>query len=66
MVFIYVDDIVLGGNDHVCEFATQMQTEFEISMIGELSIFLGLQVSQLEVCIFLSQTKYTKEMLEKF
>lgn len=67
MVVVYVDDIVFGGDDNVCkDFALQMQTKFEMSMIGELSFFLGLQVSQLGAGIFLSQTKYTKEMLKKF
>ena len=37
-----------------------------MSMLGELTFFLGLQVSQLEKRIFTSQTKYTKEMLKKF
>lgn len=35
-------------------------------MIGELSFFLGLQVTQLEDEIFISQVKYVKEMLKKF
>ena len=48
------------------DFANQMQTEFEMSMIGELSYFLGLQVNQLKNGIFISQIKYVKEMLKKF
>jgi hypothetical protein len=43
-----------------------MQTEFEMSMIGELSYFLGLQVNQSYAGIFISQEKYLKEMLKKF
>jgi hypothetical protein len=43
-----------------------MQTEFEMSMIGELSYFLGLQVKQSSAGIFISQEKYLKEMLKKF
>jgi hypothetical protein len=43
-----------------------MQTEFEMSMIGELSYFLGLQVKQSSGGIFISQGKYLKEMLKKF
>jgi hypothetical protein len=43
-----------------------MQTEFEMSMIGELSYFLGLQVKQSFAGIFISQEKYLKEMLKKF
>jgi hypothetical protein len=43
-----------------------MQTEFEMSMIAELSYFLGLQVKQISAGILISQEKYLKEILKKF
>jgi hypothetical protein len=43
-----------------------MQTEFEMSMIGELSYFLGLQINQSSARIFVSQEKYLKDMLKRF
>jgi hypothetical protein len=43
-----------------------MTNEFEMSMIGELSYFLGLQINQLKDGIFVSQGKYIKDMLKKF
>ena len=43
-----------------------MHNEFEISLLGELNLFLGLQISQLDDGIFISQSKYIKEMLNKF
>ena len=43
-----------------------MQHEFEMSLLGELSFFLGLQISQLDEGIFISQMKYIKEVLKKF
>ena len=43
-----------------------MQSEFEMSLLGELNFFLGLQISQLNDGIFISQSKYIKEMLKKF
>ena len=43
-----------------------MANEFEISMIGELSYFLGLQIKQLKNGTFMSQGKYFKYMLKKF
>ena len=43
-----------------------MSNEFEMSMIGELSFFLGLQIKQLKEGIFISQSKYLKDMLKKF
>jgi len=60
LVQIYVDDIIFGAtNDSLCEeFVPAIQREFEMSMMGELSFFLGLQVKQSKDGIFLSQTKY--------
>ena len=68
VVVVYVDDIIFAGNkDELCtEFAEKMRTEFEMSMIGELSFFLGLQVNQMKSGMFISQVKYVKEMLKKF
>jgi hypothetical protein len=43
-----------------------MTSEFEMSMIGELSYFLGLQIKQIKNGIFVSQGKYIKDMLKKF
>jgi hypothetical protein len=43
-----------------------MQSEFEMSLLGELSFFLGLQIRQSKKGIFISQTKYIKEMLKRF
>jgi hypothetical protein len=43
-----------------------MQNEFEISLLGELSFFLGLQICQRNQGIFISQTKYIREMLKRF
>nr|GEZ60139.1 retrovirus-related Pol polyprotein from transposon TNT 1-94 [Tanacetum cinerariifolium] len=43
-----------------------MHDEFEMSMMGELNFFLGLQIKQMEDEIFFNQSKYIKEMLKKF
>jgi hypothetical protein len=43
-----------------------MQNEFEMPLLGELSFFLGLQIHQTNQGIFISQTKYIKEMLKRF
>jgi hypothetical protein len=43
-----------------------MQSEFEMSLLGELSFFLGLQIRQSNQGIFISQTKYIREMLKRF
>nr|KYP76723.1 Copia protein [Cajanus cajan] len=67
-VQIYVDDIVFGStNLSLCkEFAKTMQGEFEMSMMGELTFFLGLQIKQMSDGIFISQNKYCNELLKKF
>ena len=43
-----------------------MEFEFEMSMIGELSFFLGLQITQRPEGMFISQEKYLREMLKRF
>ena len=43
-----------------------MQQEFEMSLLGELTYFIGLQVQQTKDGIFLSQTKYLKQILKKY
>ncbi|GJW65004.1 retrovirus-related pol polyprotein from transposon TNT 1-94 [Tanacetum coccineum] len=58
--------ILLTCQDMVDEFAKIMHDEFEMSMMGELNFFLGLQIKQMEDGIFFNQSKYIKEMLKKF
>ena len=54
---VYVDDIIFGStNGESCkEFGELMSKEFEMSMIGELTFFLGFQVKQMREGIFISQ-----------
>ena len=68
IIVVYVDDIIFGcNNDKLShEFADAMASEFEMSMIGELSFFLGLQIYQTLEDIFISQSKYIREMLSIF
>jgi hypothetical protein len=65
---IYVDDIIFGStNQSFCdEFSNIMTDRFEMSMMGELKFFLGFQIKQLEDRAFLSQMKYTQDILKKF
>ncbi|WJX24693.1 hypothetical protein P8452_13775 [Trifolium repens] len=48
------------------EFSNLMQSEFEMSMIGELKLFLGLQIKQQNDGIFICQEKYIKDLLKKY
>jgi hypothetical protein len=65
---IYVDDIIFDStNQKSCEeFSRVMMQKFEMSMMGELNYFLGFQVKQLKEGTFISQTKYTQDLLKRF
>jgi hypothetical protein len=43
-----------------------MEDEFQISMVGKLTFFLGIQVKQMKEGIFIHQAKYTKDLMKKF
>eukprot|EP00253_Pinus_taeda_P013024 PITA_13024 len=62
------DDIIFGINEEAMSqsFDLVMQKEFEMSLLGELTYFLGLQIQQNEGGIFFSQTKYLKQILKKY
>ncbi|WVZ58182.1 hypothetical protein U9M48_008477 [Paspalum notatum var. saurae] len=68
IVQIYVDDIIFGGSFHtfLSSFAKQMSREFEMSLMGKLQFFLGLQIKQGPEGTFVHQAKYTKDILKKF
>nr|GEW23363.1 retrotransposon protein, putative, unclassified [Tanacetum cinerariifolium] len=66
-VQVYVDDIIFGSTnpDFLKCFANLMKNNFEMSMMGELKFFLGLQVYQSPCGIFISQSQYAIELLKK-
>ena len=68
LVQIYMDDIIFGSSSHalVSKFSEQMSREFEMSMMGELQFFLGLQIKQTSQGTFVHQAKYTRDLLWKF
>ncbi|GKA23847.1 putative ribonuclease H-like domain-containing protein [Tanacetum coccineum] len=68
LVQVYVDDIIFGSTKKsLCtEFEKLMHKKFQMSSIGELTFFLGLQVTQKNDRIFISQDKYVDEILKKF
>jgi len=65
---VYVDDIIFGAtHENLCnEFSKMMRSEFEMSMMGELNFFLGLQIKQSSNGTMIHQQKYIKELLKKF
>ncbi|GKE24021.1 putative ribonuclease H-like domain-containing protein, partial [Tanacetum coccineum] len=68
LVQVYVDDIIFGSTKkELCtDFEKLMHKNFQMSSMGELTFFLGLQVMQKEDGIFISQDKYVDEILKKF
>ncbi|GJU26469.1 putative ribonuclease H-like domain-containing protein [Tanacetum coccineum] len=68
LVQVYVDDISFGSTKKgLCtDFEKMMLKKFQMSSLGELTFFLGLQVIQKDDGIFISQDKYVDEILKKF
>jgi hypothetical protein len=68
LVQVYVDDIIFGSTkQEMCIwFEKLMKDEFQMSSMGELTFFLGLQVQQSKEGIFISQDKYVTEIVRKF
>ncbi|GJY12947.1 putative ribonuclease H-like domain-containing protein [Tanacetum coccineum] len=68
LVQVYVDDIIFGSTKKsLCtEFESLMHKKFQMSSMGELTFFLGLQVKQKDDGIFISQDKYVADILKKF
>ncbi|GJR47323.1 putative ribonuclease H-like domain-containing protein [Tanacetum coccineum] len=68
LVQVYVDDIIFGSTKkELCtEFENLMHDKFQMSSMGELTFFLGLEVKQKDDEIFISQDKYVAKILRKF
>jgi hypothetical protein len=68
LIQIYVDDIIFGGSSHtlVSIFLEMIESDFQMSMMGELTFFLGIQVKQMKQGTFVHQAKYTKDLMKKF
>nr|GEX73796.1 hypothetical protein [Tanacetum cinerariifolium] len=68
VVHVYVDDIIFGSTHprYIQLFFNLMKSHFEMSMMGEMMFFLGLQVDQSPCGIFINQSKYVLEILKKY
>ncbi|KAI3494633.1 hypothetical protein L1887_40550 [Cichorium endivia] len=68
VVQIYVDDIIFGStSDVLCkEFELVMKKRFEMSSLGEMTTFLGLQVKQDSTGILIHQAKYVEDIIARF
>nr|GEY29007.1 retrovirus-related Pol polyprotein from transposon TNT 1-94 [Tanacetum cinerariifolium] len=67
LVQIYVDDIIFGSTNpkYSKRFEKLMRSRFEMSLMGEIKIFLGVQIQQSPRGIFINQAKYALEILHK-
>nr|GEY57731.1 retrovirus-related Pol polyprotein from transposon TNT 1-94 [Tanacetum cinerariifolium] len=68
VVQVYVDDIIFGSTHprYIQLFSDLLKSRFEMSMMGEMTFFLGLQVNQSPCGIFINQSKYMLEILNKY
>nr|GEV95505.1 copia protein [Tanacetum cinerariifolium] len=68
VVHVYVDDIIFGSTHprYIHLFSDLMKSRIELSMMGEMMFFLGLQVNQSPCGIFINQSKYVLEILKKY
>lgn len=68
IVCLYVDDLIYTGNDRsmMVDFKRSMMKEFEMTDLGLMKYFLGIQVKQAKGEIIISQEKYAQDLLRKF
>ena len=68
IISLYVDDLIYTGDDEamICEFKDSMMNEFDMSDLGKMRYFLGIEVVQFGEGIFISQKKYALEILKRF
>ena len=66
MVRLYVDDMIYTGNLMLEDFRTVMKKEFEMTDLGLMNYFLGLEVTQTNQGIFICQHKYPTNILQRF
>jgi predicted peroxiredoxin len=68
IISLYVDDLLVTGNDTrlIEEFKQEMMQAFEMTDLGLMTFFLGIEIKQNENDVFIYQKKYAKEILKKF
>nr|GFA31805.1 copia protein [Tanacetum cinerariifolium] len=68
VVQVYVDDIIFSSTHlrYTQLFSNLMKSRFEMSMMGEMPFFLGLQVNQSPCGVFINQSNYVLEILKKY
>ena len=65
IVCLYVDDLIFTGDFGIADFKAVMESEFEMTNMGLMKFFLGIEAQQSESGIFISQSKYASAILER-
>jgi hypothetical protein len=66
IVCLYVDDLILTGDLFIDDFKNAIKTKFEITDLGLMKYFLGIEVDQSDDGIFIFQTNYANEVIKRF
>lgn len=68
IISLYVDDLLITGNDFdlIQSFTIEIDKEFEMTNLGEMKYFLGIEIEQRSHGIFVSQHKYATDTLRRF
>ena len=66
IVFLFVDDLIFTGNMSINNFKASMKKEFDMTDLGLMRYFLGIQVTQNDQGIFICQSKYATDLLKRF
>lgn len=68
IISLYVDDLIFTGNDiGICEkFKSSMKLEFDMTDLGKMKYFLGVEIQQSSEGIHMCQRKYAQEVLDRF
>jgi hypothetical protein len=66
IVYLYLDDFIFTGNMSINSFKAAMEREFDMTDLGLMKYFLGIEVSQNEQGIFICQSKYANDVLKRF
>lgn len=67
ILLLYVDDIILTGSTSyaIHQVIKSLTTKFDIKDLGDLHYFLGIEITKIVTCIFLSQSKYIQDLMHK-
>ena len=68
LICLYVDDLIVTGNNvkEIEAFKSQMMSEFEMSDLGKLTYFLGMEFTEVAEGLVMHQMKYASDILKRF